>query len=440
MKLLNNRLRFFNSRLDNFLKGAGAKPDEANIMKRVGIEKLSLYASTLCLDMKDLARARGQDPEKVVSDFLIDRRTLLPPWEDTVTFGANAAGKIIAEEDRNDIGLLVVGTESSVDFGKPISTNIHRALKLGANVRNFETKHACYSGVSALDTAVNYVASGLNHGKKALVVATDFSRMHLGLKEEFVMGGVAAAVLVSDDPQMIEFEAQRKGTWTLDTYDTFRPSARHEVGNNEVSLYSYLDALEGSFKHYAENSGVAVDFDKDFRFIAYHTPFAGMAFQAHRTLTNIFSPKPKADLKADFERRVMPCLKYSRQIGSTYGSSNFAGALSILTGVSPFAENDRIGFYAYGSGAIGEFYSGLIMKDAAARAKAIGLDEELAARIVLPVKEYEALEKLRDTYTENPTFTPDRTALADLYRTHYEGKGRLILTGVKDFYRTYDWS
>jgi 3-hydroxy-3-methylglutaryl CoA synthase len=407
---------------------------------RVGIEKINIYLSTLCLDMRELATARGKDPDKVVSDFLIDRRTLLPPWEDTVTFGANAASKIIGEADRESIGLLVVGTESSVDFGKPISTNIHRALKLGPNVRNFETKHACYSGVAALDTAVNYVASGLNHGKKALVVATDFSRMHLNLKEEFVMGGVAAAVLVSSQPELVEFEAQKKGTWTLDTYDTFRPSAKHEVGNNEVSLYSYLDALEGAFRNYQEHCGEPVDFDTYFRFLVYHTPFAGMALQAHRTLTNIFKPKAKPEMKADFERRVRPCLKYSRQAGSTYGSSNFAGVLSILTGDADFRDNDRIGFYAYGSGAVGEFYSGRILPGAAQKAKALGLDAELARRAVLPVKEYEQLEQLREDYIENPNFTPDRNFCKGLYDSHYKGQGKLVLAGVKDFYRTYEWS
>ncbi|MBN2353059.1 MAG: hydroxymethylglutaryl-CoA synthase family protein [Spirochaetales bacterium] len=409
-------------------------------MNRVGIEKLHLYLSTLCLDMRDLAAARDKDPDKVVSDYLIDRRTLLPPWEDTVTFGANAAVPIIAEEDRDAIGLLVVGTESSVDFGKPISTNIHRALKLGPNVRNFETKHACYSGVAALDTAVNYVASGHNRGKKALVISTDFSRMHLGLKEEFVMGGVSAAVLVSDQPKLVEFETMKKGTWTLDTYDTFRPSAKHEVGNNEVSLYSYLDALEGAYRDYLESAGGKVDFDAYFRFLVYHTPFAGMAFQAHRTLTNLFSPKPRPELKADFDRRVRPALKYSRQAGSTYGSSNFAGIMSILTGDTPPADGDRIGFYAYGSGAVGEFYSGRILGGAVELAKAGKLDAEIARRRVLPVAEYEKLEQLRESYIENPDFTPDRAAHNGLYDEHYRGRGRLVLAGVKDFYRTYEWS
>jgi len=409
-------------------------------MKKIGIEKLNLYASSLCLELKELAKARNKDPEKVVSDFLIDRRSLLPPWEDPVTLGANAAKKIVSDTERAEIGLLIVGTESSVDFGKPISTNIHRALRLNPNVRNFEVKHACYSGVAALDTAINWVASGLNYGRKALVISTDFSRMHLNLKEEFVMGGVAAAAIVSDNPKLVEFELNKKGTWTQDTYDTFRPSARHEVGNNEVSLYSYLDALEGAYRNYLEHTGEEVDFDSYFRYCVYHTPFAGMAFQAHRTLSNIFKPKSKAELKADFEKRVMPSLKYSRQCGSTYGASNFVGTLSILTSAQGLNTNERIGYFAYGSGAIGEFYSGLILAGAREEVQKLNLDQELAVRRTLSVAEYEVLERLREGFIENPSFEPDFSFSKGLYEEFYKGKGYLVLKQVKDFYRTYDWS
>jgi 3-hydroxy-3-methylglutaryl CoA synthase len=254
------------------------------------------------------------------------------------------------------------------------------------------------------------------------------------------MGGVAAAVLISDTPHIVELETQKKGTWTLDIYDTFRPSARHEVGNNEVSLYSYLDALEGAYRHYVEYAGEKFDFDSSFRYLAYHTPFAGMAFQAHRTLSNIFRPKPKAELKSDFEHRVRPCLKFSRQLGSTYGSSNFIGLLSILSGDASAAPGDRIGFYAYGSGAIGEFYSGKISSGARERVQELKLEEELTARKILPVKEYEFLENLRESYIENPSFKPDFSLFDGLYNDFYKGKGYLVLNGVEDFYRKYDWS
>ena len=409
-------------------------------MPIVGIEKINIYGSSLYLDMKELAIARGQDEEKVVRDFLIDTRSLNPPYEDTVTMGANAALPMLTDEDKKDIGMLIVGTEGSVDFGKPISTNIHRALGLNPNVRNYETKHACYSGVAALDTAVNWIASGLNKGKKALVIASDFSRMHLNLKEEFVMGGVGAALLISETPKVIDFELEKKGTWTTDIYDTFRPSAKHEVGNNEVSLFTYMDALEGCYNDYLDQLSESIDFDTYFTHNIYHTPFAGMSFQAHRTLCNIARPRKKAEVKESFEKRVYPTLKYAMQLGSTYGASNFVGICSLIDNVDSIKGGDRISFFSYGSGAIGEFYSGLICDEAQDTVGAMKIDEQFAKRKKVSVKEYEAIEKEREQYIENPNIAPDFTVSDSWYDEHYKGKGWLVLKEVKDFYRTYDWS
>ena len=409
-------------------------------MKKIGIEKLNLYGGSLYLDQRNLAAARDLDPDKVVSDFLIHTRMLIPPWEDAVTMGANAAKSLLGDNEKDEIGLLIVGTEGSLDFGKPISTNMHGALGLCSNVRNYEVKHACYSGVAALDTAVNWVAAGLNRGKKALVVATDFSRMHLGLKEEFVMGGIAAAVIVSEEPKILELEPQKKGTWTTDVYDTFRPSARHEVGNNEVSLYSYLDALEGSYQDYVSCNDGAIDFDSYFRYSIYHTPFPGMAFQAHRTLCNLARRRKKAEIVASFEEKVLPSLRYASRVGSTYGASNFAGLAGLIKSAEGLNPGDRVSFYSYGSGAIGEFYSGLIGLEAKQRIDEIGIDEALDRRREVTVEEYEMVEKIREANVEQPNVTLDFTILDDWYNRFYEGKGYLVLKDVKDFYRQYEWS
>lgn len=406
-------------------------------MRKVGIEKLNVYGTSMYLDQADLAEARGKDPEQIKKDYLIETRSLNPTWEDTVTMAANAAMTMLSEEDKKDIGMLIVGTEGSVDFGKPISTNVHSALGLGPNVRNYETKFACYSGVAALDTAVNWVASGLNKGKKALVIASDFSRQHLGKLEEFVLGGCAAAALVSDDPKIIEYDLEKKGTWTTDIYDTFRPSALAEVGNNEVSLFSYMDAVQGSYEHYKEQAGGEVDFDNDFSYFVYHTPFPGIAFQAHRTLTRENAPKKKPELRADFENRVIPALAYSRRVGSTYGTSNLTG-LAALVNHAEDAEGKHIALFAYGSGAIGEFYSGTILLGAKAEMAKMKIDERLDQRRRCSVEEYEAIEKLRETYVENSDFVPDYTILDGWYEKHYKGSGLLVLKEVKDWYRTYE--
>jgi hydroxymethylglutaryl-CoA synthase len=409
-------------------------------MRRIGIERINLYGSSLFLDQRKLALARDRDPQKVVADFLIDTRSLNPLFEDTVTMGANAAAPLLGDEDKDDIGLLLVGTESGVDFGKPISTNIHGALGLPSNVRNFETKHACYSGVAALDTALNWLAAGFNRGRKALVISTDFSRMHLHAKEEFVLGGVAVAMLLSDSPRVVEYELAKKGTWTTDVYDTFRPSARHEMGNNEVSLYTYLDALEGAFKDYLSIDGEGTDFDSAFAQNCYHTPFPGMAFQAHRTLCNLVRPRSKAEVQESFSRKVLPSLRYARRVGSTYGASNFLGVCGIAACNTDIRPGDRISFFSYGSGAIGEFYSGTFCAEAHDVVTRMRIDAALDARREVDVAEYEQIEKQRESCIEMASFTPDFSLPAGWYDQHYLGKKKLVLRQVKDFYRTYEWS
>ena len=409
-------------------------------MKRVGVEKCNLYGCSLYLDQRKLAVARGQDPDKVVSDFLIDARSLNPPFEDTVTMGANAARPILSSEDIESIGLFVIGTEGSLDFGKPISTNIHGALGLGPNVRNFEVKHACYCGVAALDTAVNWVASGLNQGRKALVISSDFSRMHLNLREEFVLGGMAAAALISNQPRILELEPMKKGTWTTNVYDTFRPSARHELGNNEVSLFTYIDALEGAYQNYTELNPDDVDFDEYFTYNVYHTPFAGMAFQAHRTLCNLARPRKKAEIRESFEEKVFPSLRFARRVGSTYGASNFAALLSLVAGLPAPKGGERVGFFSYGSGAIGEFYSGILQSEAKEEVDSLHIDEALGNRREVSVDEYEEIERQREALIEEPNFRPDLSLLDGLYQKHYQGNNLLVLKEVKDFIRTYEWS
>jgi 3-hydroxy-3-methylglutaryl CoA synthase len=163
----------------------------------VGIEKLRVYPCSMALDLAELCAARGHDPADIRDTMMIDQRSVNAPYEDPVTMAVNAANAMLSDDDRRSIELLIVGTESGVDQEKPISTWVHRYLGLTAHCRNFELKHACYSGTAGLGMAANWIASGMAGEAKALVITTDQSRMHLGKPYEFVMGAGAAAVLVS---------------------------------------------------------------------------------------------------------------------------------------------------------------------------------------------------------------------------------------------------
>lgn len=405
----------------------------------VGIEAINLYGGSCFLSQSSLAVARGRDPERVVHDYSIDRRALIPPFEDTVTMGANAARPMLDAETIADIGLLVVGTEGGLDFGKPISTLIHHALGLPSSVPNFEVKHACYSGVAALDTALNWVAAGRARGRKALVITTDFSRQHFGEDHEFVLGGAAVAMLVSDHPRVIAYDLARRGTWTAHVYDTWRPTATAEVGNNQVSLFTYLDALEGAFTDYAGCDPEEFDFEEGFARHIYHMPFPGMAFQAHRTLWNLSGGRGRAALQADFDRRVAPSLTYAREVGSQYGSSNFVGLLGLLDNDRDLRPGDRIGFFAYGSGAIGEFYAGTVCEGAGRVVCTMDIARHLADRREVSHAEYETLERAREASIERADFSPDFGLVEGLFDDQYKGRNRLVLDGVRGYERSYRW-
>ena len=118
----------------------------------------------------------------------------------------NAAAPMLGEADRARIGLIIVASESGVDQEKPISTWVQRYAGLPSTARNIEVKHACYGATAALQLAASWVAAGAAPGQAALVINTDESRMHLGAPWEFVLGAGATAILVSDNPRLLEIE------------------------------------------------------------------------------------------------------------------------------------------------------------------------------------------------------------------------------------------
>ncbi len=406
----------------------------------VGIEKINLYAGRFYLDIAELAQVRGLDSRYVAENLMCKARSVYPVYEDAITLAVNAAKKLLLSQDLEDIELLIVGTESAVDMGKPISTWVHRFCNLSHNCRNFEIKHACYGGTAALKMAAFWVASGIRPGKKALVISTDFSSTQIDNKYEAISGGSAVAMLVSNNPQILELELGKAGYWTNEISDNLRPNSRVEVVTTEMSFYSYMDALEGAYSHYIQlNGNNPVNYEADFKKHIYHAPFPGMTFQAHRTMLNRLHTVDKVTAKSKFEEKVAESLHFAQVIGSSYGSSTFIGLLSLLNYASDLQPKDRISLFAYGGGCQGEFYSGLIGSTAREKICSLNINQHLNQRIRLSVEEYEINELTREKYINTSTYKPERN-LSESYEKLYENQGFLVLKQVEDFYREYEWS
>lgn len=413
---------------------------------RVGIENLHVYPCSLSLDMDVLCEARGQDPVYIHNTMLIDQRSVNPPWEDPVTMAVNAALPMLTDDDREAIELLIVGTESGLDFEKPLSTWVHRYLGLTSRCRNFEIKHACYAGTAALQMALAWVASGVARDAKALVITTDQSRTNLEKPWEYVLGAGAAAVLVSNQPRFLEVEIGKNGYYSQDVVDLMRPTSRLEIGHADISLVTYLEALDAAYDAYVARvaclTGEDVEFDEYFSRNVYHVPFGGITFRAHKALLSRGESLSKAEAWDHFARRSLPALRYTRRMGGTYGSSTFLGLLGLAAGDSehPLEPGERIGIFAFGSGCCAEFYSGLVSDHAAEVARTADLDALLDARSPLSLLEYEEAERARLSYIDEPTYQVSLDGFDGWFNRHYRGNGYLISCGAENYERQYAWS
>ncbi len=410
--------------------------------ERVGIERIAAYPCTLSLDMRELAEARDHDPRHPIEELWVTSRSINPPWEDPVTMAVNAALQVVRPQDREDIELVIVGTESSPDYGKPISTYVQRWCQIQPNCRNFEAKHACYGGTSGLMMAAHWVASGASPGKKALVVTSDQSRTHLGQPWEYVLGAAAVAMIVSDQPDIVEIELDKTGYWTSEIFDTYRPTSRKEVGHADTSLYGYLDALEGAYDHFLKRVG-PIDYDEFFKKHVYHVPFGGMTFRAHRALLRRWQELMGGEVmgakasREHFERKSKPALRYNAQFGGSYTSATFLALMGLIDSFDDLEAGDRVSMFSYGSGSCAEFYSTRIGAHARERVAAAALQAGLDARQRVSVAEYEAIEHLRSGVIDESDYEVAHTGLDGLYDRVYAGKGRLVLDGVHGYQRAY---
>jgi polyketide biosynthesis 3-hydroxy-3-methylglutaryl-CoA synthase-like enzyme PksG len=403
---------------------------------RTGIEALNVYGGRAYLDVATLARARGLDGPRF-QNLLLKEKTVALNFEDAVSFAVNAAKPLV--DKLNQIELLIVATESGIDFGKPVSAYVHHYLGLSRNCRNFEVKHACYGGTAALQMADAFIRSNVAPGAKALVITTDAARPIPHTYAEPSQGAAAVAMLISANPVILELEAGANGYYGYEVMDSCRPTAEIETGDADLSLLTYLDCLENSFQAYRARAG-EIDFQDHFPYLAFHAPFGGLVKGAHRTMMRKLKRLPPPVIEEDFVRRLDPSLLFCQRVGNIYSGTVYLALAGILASGS-FLDTKRVGLFSYGSGCCSEFFSGLADAESqqAIRSRLIG--ESLDQRHPLTMQEYESLIPLNRALMfgiENAQ--ADCRAFPKIYSQQFEGRGLLVLDKVSAYHREYRWS
>ncbi|HVH40997.1 MAG TPA: hydroxymethylglutaryl-CoA synthase [Labilithrix sp.] len=421
----------------------------------VGIEAINFYGGQACLDVRLLFERRGLNLARF-DNLMMRLRSVALPCEDPVTHAVNAAKPIVSAlraDEKSRIEMVIVASESGVDFGKSLSTYVHDYLALPRTCRLFEVKQACYGGTAALQMAASFVASQVSPGAKVLVVASD-TALHSAIGEggatmdgeasgnfaEPSSGTGAVAMLVGEAPAIFELDLGASGLHSYEVMDTCRPVVGWESGDADLSLFSYLDCLQGAFEAYcAKVEGV--DLRTTFEYLAFHTPFPGMVKGAHRkAMRERVKGVSAQEVEADFQRRVAPSLRYCADVGNLYSGALYLALCGVLA-QAPAGRRCRVGLFSYGSGCSSEFFSGVIGAEAAQRLAPLCLDGALNGRRALAFEEYERIGNLnRQCGFGAKDLEVDVTPFADLFAERFRGNELLVLKEIKGFHRRYAWS
>lgn len=349
---------------------------------KIGIEKIGFYSPSLYVDMNELAEARGDEPAKYTIGIGQNQMAVTPTSQDIVSMAANAALQFITDEDREKIDLVIVGTESAFDASKSAATYVHHLLNIQAQARSMEIKHACYAATAGIQMAKGHIA--LNPDRKALVIGTDVARYGLATSGEVTQGGGAVAMLISAEPKILELE-NNSAYLSRDIMDFWRPVySSYAMVDGQYSNEQYLAFFKDTWELYKEKTGRSLH---DMDALAFHLPYTKMGKKALReVLAEVDETKQEA-LQEEYEASIA----YNRNVGNIYTGSLYLSLLSLLVHSETLKAGNRIGLFSYGSGAVGEFFSGILADNYKEHLETDKYEELFANRRKISVAEYETV-------------------------------------------------
>ena len=422
---------------------------------KYGIEAASIYVPHIYLPIKDLAIKRNIDPEKLELGLGLKKMAILDVHEDTATIAANALLKLIKDFNLNptEIGRIYLGTESALDGAKPTATYavqlVESVLEDEFGTRIFkhtdvvDMTFACIGGVDAMHNSIDYVR--VNPEKKAIVIAADYAKYGLESTGEYTQGAGAVAVLISNQPDLIEFDSIW-GIGTESVFDFFKPrqaTSQKEVLNtlgttkSEIEIFSDEPVFEGQYSNecyknrvreayynFKEQAGITTKLYENWRYLAFHLPYA---FQGKRMFSDVFALENNQDnsndnlklvsksdeYKALIKEKVEPTQRASSEIGNMYTASIFTAFLSALQvsfDVNEELVGQKIGFIAYGSGSKSKVFQGEIGEGWKNVMNKMNLFEYLKDRQAVSFEQYQDLhnKNLKTSINNSKGFALDR--------------------------------
>jgi hydroxymethylglutaryl-CoA synthase len=352
-----------------------------------GISAIGIAIPQYALPLSEFAKIRAADPVQYTESLGCQVMALCAPHENVVTLASTAAKRAIQNwgGDLDQIGLVVVATETAPDMSRPLSSWLMSDLGLKGNIRSYEVKHACYAGTVAVRQALEWHLSGNAKGKVALVVAADVALYALGHSGEPTQGAGAIAMIIGEPT--IAAISPTSYYWSDPQYDFWRPVGKEypEV-NGRLSLTCYINAALRCFAQLAPQEALG-NYLQNYQFICMHVPFPKMVFKAIKRLGE-YCGWSAAQILQQYEQKTYSVMQWNQQIGNSYTASLW---LSVANALTMTSANQKLLAFSYGSGCGAELLTLQCTASQANSAWEQQLQADLAARQFIDAQFYQAI-------------------------------------------------
>jgi hydroxymethylglutaryl-CoA synthase len=335
-----------------------------------------------------------------------------------------------------------------------------------------ECKFACVSGSYALYDNSNWIRAGEAEGKSAIVVVSDIAKYDLGSSGEYTQGAGAVAMLVNDNPRVLQFDPKVTSTSIKNEYDFYRPFGKETpIVNGQYSNLLYMIQVKKALMTYKEkvlSTGLMklkegetiLDY---IDFLNMHLPYSNMGKKALAYLLRhewrnlprwkkiiekigMQEPVPKdprgtiesvladsefmtkdheftkkftkgEEFQEVYDQKLASSLIASQMIGNLYTASLYLGFRSCLEfefQKGTDLEGKRVGFGSYGSGSSAMVFSGVILPRYKEIVRDMNLESEIGNRIKLSLEEYEDIHENKRGPNENILESKKEFVLVDV--------------------------
>jgi hydroxymethylglutaryl-CoA synthase len=301
---------------------------------KVGVVGFGAYVPSYRITVAEIAKANQRDGQSIATSLGVKQKAVAGRDEDTVSISVAAATIALSRSVKltpDNLGAVLVGSESHPYTVKPTGSIVAEILGVGRDYLTADLEFACKAGTTGVILIAAMIEAGLIDS--GLAIGADVAQSRPGDALEYTAGAGGAAIVLGNSQYPWLAKLEKISSFNSDTPDFWRREG--EKYPNHAGRFTgepaYLKhVIEGTQTYLKKFKQQISDFDQ----VILHMPNGKFPQRAAAKL-GVSSQQLKTGLVVE-------------EIGNPYSGSAMTGLINVLENAK---KGERVLMTSYGSGA-----------------------------------------------------------------------------------------